>query len=129
MPAAMHAHFLDGRPARRRRIQVLRELVDVELLEQCLERRREMRDLHLTGLALRDEIDQQRDAGAIAVVDVRRIDDDAPSGSGGDRLPAFGPHAPDRRCVEPAGERQHAPAVRGVRNRERRHQRSAANAA
>ena len=107
----------------------LRELVNVELLEQRLECRREMRDLHVTGLALRDEIDQQRDAGAVAVVDVGRIDDDAPSGSGGDRAAGLRPTRAGsslRRAVRTA---QDAPAVRSVRNRERRHQRSAANAA
>ena len=124
------ADLLDGRSARRRRIEVVAERLRVELLQQRLECRT-CRFATWTSPALRccDQVDEQRDTRAIAVIDVGRIDDDALIGCRRDRAPALVPHAPDRRRLEAAGQGQDASAVGGVGNRDCRHQRLLAGSA
>ena len=112
-----------------RRIEVVAKCLRVELLQQRLECRTQVRDLDVAGLALLDQVDEQRDARAVAVIDVGCIDDDALIGCRRDRAPALVPHAPDRRRLEAAGQGQDASAVGGVGNRDCRHQRLLARSA
>jgi hypothetical protein len=107
----------------------LAECLRVELLQQRLECRMQVRDLDVARLALLDQVDEQRDTRAIAVIDVGRIDerraDRAPPRSrAGSR-----PTRPDRRRLEAAGQGQDASAVGGVGNRDCRHQRLLAGSA
>ncbi len=50
----------------------------IELLEQDFERGLQVRDLDLRLARMAQQVDEERDAGAVAVVDAARVDDHAP---------------------------------------------------
>ena len=114
------ADFLDRGPPFRLRIEIVVEHLDVELVEQRRVGRLQIRDLDVALLALAQQVDDQRDARAVAVVDVGGVDDDPPAGGLGQRASGVAPDVADGRSVEPSRQRQDA-RVAGIRNRKRRH--------
>jgi hypothetical protein len=72
----------------------------IELLEQDLVRGTQVRDLDRGGTRMGDQIDQERDAGAIAVIDARCIDGHGTRGYFGERTMRLVPHRADRGGVE-----------------------------
>src|SRR5207244_2701822 len=67
--------FVDRRTPRRLGIEVVLEHGRVELLQQRGERRLQIRDLDAAVAAAAEEFDEERDAGAVAVLDAGRVDD------------------------------------------------------
>ncbi len=113
--------LLDRRTARRLGVEVVLEDARVELLQQDLERGLQVRDLDLRVARMAQQIDEERDAGAVAVIDAARIDDHAPGWHVGHRAAHRRPTSPvtDAR-IEPARQRQHAAPIRGSDDREGR---------
>ena len=95
--------------------------VGIELLQQRGIRGVEVRDLDLALARLAQEIDEQRDAGAVAVFDARRVDHQRTARGVRRRAPRGIPKLGQRRRVEAARQRERAPAIGGVVDRERRH--------
>jgi hypothetical protein len=94
----------------------------IELIEQRLKFRAQTLDPHLClrRSLLAQEVDEHRHAAAVAVVDTRCIDDDAPIGGLSNGGAGLSPNAGYRIRIEPSGEEQFAGAVGGVGNGERR---------
>ena len=98
----------------------------IELAQQRVVRGLQVRDFDGRRPRLPQEVDDERDARTVAVVDAGGIDDDRPragAAHGGERV------APDDRNgvgVEPSGQREHPASVGGFGNGERRgaHRRS-----
>ena len=115
------ADFLDRRPPRRLGVEVVLEDVRIELAQQRVVRGLQIRDLDRRRPRLAQQVDEQRDARAVAVVDARRVDDDGP------RRPL--PHRVQRAsrqtsgivsAIESAGQREHTAPVGRVGDCERR---------
>jgi hypothetical protein len=119
------ADFLDRRPTRRLGIEVVLEHRGIELLEQHSERRFQIRDLDAARVLAAQELDDQRDARAVAVLDAGGVDDHGPRLSLIGGAPRLRPQLGQRRGIEASRQRENAPAVRRIGDRERRHRRYA----
>jgi len=114
------ADLLDGRSAPGLGIEVLRKPLGVELTQERVEARLQVLDRDLAARTLAQEIDEQRDAGAVAIVDGTRVDDDALRRRLAHRMRGALPEVTDRAGVEPARQRENASIV-GVGNGELGH--------
>jgi hypothetical protein len=115
--------LLDGRTPRRGWVEIMIERLHVELLQQRLERRLQVCDLHVARVALLDQVDQHRDAGPIAVFDVLGVDEDAAVRCAGDRASRLRPYVADGRGIEPSAQCEHATTITGIGDGERCHHR------
>ncbi len=75
----------------------------------------------LPSRGLAQQVDEQRGAGTVAVLDAGRVDDERASRRLRGRAPRRVPEAGQRRRVEAARQRQYATAVGGVVDRQGRH--------
>jgi hypothetical protein len=110
------ADLLDHRTARRWRIEVLRQHLRIELVQQRLERRSQVDHFERAFGRATQQFDEQRGAGAVAVFDTRGIDDDVPLLRLGHRLMRGLPDARERHRVETTGDGDAAATVRQIAN-------------
>ena len=81
----------------------------------------EIRDLDRRGARVRDKIDEERNTGAVAVIDVAGVDDHRARRRVGKRAMGVGPQGADRAGVETSRQRENAAPVWRVVDRERGH--------
>src|SRR4030095_1761853 len=115
------AQLFDRRPALGFRVEIVGKYLGIELSEQRRVGRREVRDLALALARLPQEIDEQRHANAVAVLDIGGVDHERRARDIGRGAPGGVPQLGQRRRVEAARQRQRAPAMWGVADRQRRH--------
>ena len=109
-------HLLDRRAPLRLGIEIVHELRRVELAEQRVHGGPQVGDLHRRGMRLAQEVDEERDARPVAVLDAGAVDEHGPCAGIIQRAHRFGPYLRDGVGVEAAGQREHAPAVGAIGN-------------
>ena len=114
------ADFLDDRRALRLGVEIVLEPLGIELPEQHVVVGPQVGNLDRSGARVGDQVDEKRNAGAVAVLDPRRVDGHRPGRSFRKGAVRVVPELPERGRVEASRQRQHAAAVRSVADSERR---------
>ncbi len=112
--------LLERGPARLLGIEVVVERMRIELPQQRVVRGLQVLDFDRRRVRLAQQVDEQRDARAVAIVDAGRVDDDRTRAGVLQRAQCVAPDGRNGVGDEAAGQREHPAAVGGFGDGERR---------